>query len=432
MASISRDAAGRVRIKFVAADKKRKAIWLGTISDRDAEMLLGKVEALLTAVKLNRPVDQQTAVWLADLSGPLAEKLAKAGLIPKPQSATLAGFIDRYIHGRTDVKPGTVLTYYNVRRNLVDFFGPDKPLCDITPGDAAAWRIWLKTHEGLAESSIRTRCKVAKQYGWSAVEHRLIPESPFAKLKSASHGNETRFYFITQQEAQEVLEACPNAEWRLLFALSRYGGLRCPSEHLRLRWADVDWDRDRFTVHAAKTEHQEHGGIRVVPIFPELRPYFDEVWEQAEPGAEFVITSYRDSGKNLRTQLTRIIRRAGLEPWPKLWQNLRSSRQTELTQQHPLHVVCAWIGNTAAVAAKHYLQVTDADYKQALTPKLTQYGIVGPRTGQNASPFGDIGNSETADFPANTTVYDCVHPPLLGDLSDQLGPVGFEPTTNRL
>jgi hypothetical protein len=40
------------------------------------------------------------------------------------------------------------------------------------------------------------------------------------------------------EERNKVLEACPNAEWRLIFALSRFGGLRCPSEHLVLTWAD--------------------------------------------------------------------------------------------------------------------------------------------------------------------------------------------------
>jgi hypothetical protein len=29
-----------------------------------------------------------------------------------------------------------------------------------------------------------------------------------------------------------------------------------------------------------------------------------------------------------------------------------------LHEEFPLQVVCAWIGNTPAVAAKHYLQVT--------------------------------------------------------------------------
>src|SRR5262249_37612379 len=32
---------------------------------------------------------------------------------------------------------------------------------------------------------------------------------------------------------------------------------------------------------------------------------------------------------------------------------------------YPIHVVCAWIGNTEMIAAKHYLQVTQAHYEQA-------------------------------------------------------------------
>jgi hypothetical protein len=36
-----------------------------------------------------------------------------------------------------------------------------------------------------------------------------------------------------------------------------------------------------------------------------------------------------------------------------------------LTAEHPLHVVCAWIGNSALVAQKHYLQVTESDFQKA-------------------------------------------------------------------
>ncbi|MEM6260746.1 MAG: integrase, partial [Planctomycetota bacterium] len=65
------------------------------------------------------------------------------------------------------------------------------------------------------------------------------------------------------------------------------------------------------------------------------------------------------------TQLKRILRKAGLEPWPKLFQNLRSSRETELAERFPLHVVTAWLGNSATVAQKHYLQVTEAHIAEA-------------------------------------------------------------------
>jgi hypothetical protein len=103
-----------------------------------------------------------------------------------------------------------------------------------------------------------------------------------------------------------------------------------------------------------------------VPLFPELLPYLREVFEQAEPGAVYVITRYRRRNANLRTQLVRIIRRAGLKPWSRLFQNLRSTRETELAERFPAHAVCRWLGNSQVVAAKHYLQVTDEHFQRAV------------------------------------------------------------------
>lgn len=172
-------------------------------------------------------------------------------------------------------------------------------------------------------------------------------------------------HFVLPEDAAKVLDACPNAEWRLIFALSRFGGLRCPSEHLALRWCDVDWERGRVVVHSTKTEAHEDGGVRHIPLFPELRPYLLEAFENAEPGTDWVITRYRHANANLRTQLKRIVKRAGLKPWPRLFHNLRSTRQTELCDRYPAHVVCAWLGNTKPVAQEHYLQVTDAHFAAA-------------------------------------------------------------------
>ena len=69
---------------------------------------------------------------------------------------------------------------------------------------------------------------------------------------------------------------------------------------------------------------------------------------------------------NLRTQFTKIIKRAGLTPWPQLWHNLRASRQSELTESFPAHVVTAWLGNSERIAEKHYLQVLDAHFERAI------------------------------------------------------------------
>ena len=99
----------------------------------------------------------------------------------------------------------------------------------------------------------------------------------------------------------------------------------------------------------------------------------------------YVINRYRDAEQNLRTQLKRIIRRAGLEPWPKPFHNLRASRETELAQSFPLHVVCAWIGNTERIAAKHYLQVTEDYFTLAAKKDSAKYSAFLPKTAQNTA-----------------------------------------------
>ncbi len=366
MASIGKDPNGYRRILFVAPDGKRKTIRLGKATQRTAEGVKTKVEALVVSALTGSPMEDEVARWVAGLDSTMADKLAKVGLIGKQKRATLAAFLDNYVDGRPDWKGSTATVYGHTRRCLVDYFGAEKPLHEITADDAAQWRAWLSSHEKLADNTVRRRSGIAKQFFRAAVRQKLIHESPFTDLVAAVRRNEKRYYFISRPEAQAVLDACPDAQWRLLFVLSRFGGLRCPSEHLGLRWGDVDWERGRITVHSPKTEHHEGGASRQIPIFPEIRPYLEEVWEQAEPGTEWVITRYRDTNGNLRTQLQRIIERAGLKAWPKLFQNLRATRETELAETYPIQVVCEWIGNTAAVAAKHYLQVTDEHYRQAL------------------------------------------------------------------
>jgi hypothetical protein len=110
---------------------------------------------------------------------------------------------------------------------------------------------------------------------------------------------------------------------------------------------------------------QEQDRRALAAHLPELRPYLEEVFDSAKPGAVHFITRYWDTQQNLRTQFQRIILRAGLKPWPKLFHNLRASRETELAETFPIHVVCAWIGNSVQVAADHYLQVPDFYFERA-------------------------------------------------------------------
>ena len=81
--------------------------------------------------------------WVASLERKMATKLASHGLIGLQKAFPLGEFLDSYIKMRTDVKDGTSTVYGHTRRCLVEFFGADKLLREITSGDAVAWRINL-------------------------------------------------------------------------------------------------------------------------------------------------------------------------------------------------------------------------------------------------------------------------------------------------
>jgi integrase len=70
----------------------------------------------------------------------------------------------------------------------------------------------------------------------------------------------------SRAEIDAAMETTPDVEWRLIIALSRYAGLRIPSELLSLRWNDVDLPGGRMTIRSSKTEHHKGGGIRICSL----------------------------------------------------------------------------------------------------------------------------------------------------------------------
>lgn len=403
MASINSDPNGCKRIQFFhPITGKRPTLRLGDVDIKSARSVLWRVETIVAAMEQGVAINADTAAWLSARPDAFYKKLVKAGLAePRLKTSAenaapgtqLGAFLTGYLDTRKSAKPTTLTVWGQTKRYLIDYFGSDRAIESITPGDAEEWSIWLRerknlrdkqTPRTLSKTTVNKRIGFAKQFFAFAVKKRLIAENPFADLNSNNLANRSRDYFVTRSEAEAVLEACPDAEWRLIFALSRYGGLRCPSEHLALRWADIDWERGRMRVRSPKTEHHEGGESRVMPIFPELRPYLDAIWDDPETeGAEFVIQRSRRGSINLRQTMFKIIERAGLTPWPKLFHNLRATRQTELEEQFPTHVVCSWLGNSQSIAKKHYLQVTDAHFEKAtqnLTHQVATLGNFGEQS----------------------------------------------------
>ncbi|KAA1258618.1 site-specific tyrosine recombinase XerC [Rubripirellula obstinata] len=380
MASVTNRPNGHRWIQFVDPAGRRQTLRLGKSTKKHADEVCRRVELLLSAKLSGDSVDRQTAAWLKSIDGPIRERLVKVGLAePSAGRMRLGEWIDKYIESRSDIKGNSLANYQRTRRSLVDFFTEDRPLETITPGDAEDWRIWLATKSNrrdkgrktLADETVRRRSGRAKQFFNAAIKRGLVESNPFEDLVGTQRGNPKRQHFVHAQIIYDCIEHAPDTQWRTIIALCRFGGLRCPTEVLGLKWDDVDLAGGKMTIHAPKTAHCASGGVRACPIFPELRPYLEDAEELAEPGTIHVITRYRDTNANLRTTFKKIITRAGHQAWPRLFQNLRATRETELMAKYPAKDVAAWLGNSVPVAMLHYAMATAESFERAIQERST-------------------------------------------------------------
>ena len=417
----------RYRIQFYDPAGKRHSVWLGRVNSKHANDVTSHIENLVDTVKHGTTTPAKTLAWLQnEATDKLTERLANFGLCNPREHSTLGEFIEMYVASREEASANTVRNFNYSLQKLKDYFGADKLLYDITTGDADDWRQWL-VNQKYSEATISKVVKHAKHFLLMANRKGLVRENPFQHLKAGGEENESRKRFIEQQTIDRAIEVAPDTQWKLIIALARYGGLRCPSEVLALTWDDVDWEAGKITVMSPKTKRQGKP-YRVMPLFPELIPLLERAFEDAEEGTLYVIEKYRQRNANLGTQFKRILKRAGIEPWERLFQNLRASRETELTNEYPLHVVTAWLGNTERIASKHYLQVTDAHFEQAQRAKNSATACHNVSKAAPQKSAGSRRESQERKEPSRLTT----QVPLFSTVTDstQVPPRGVEPLSS--
>ncbi len=426
MASVCVESNGR-RLIQVNELPTRPKVRLGKASDKVAQSIRVKIETLIASKASGQPLDRETAHWLHEIDDRLHHKLARIGLVQargeSTQAATLSELVERYIGKRAKIKPNTLRNYQTTKRLLTEHFGPSRPVSAIHAGHACDYREWLVGK--YAPATVAREIKRARQFFEYAKDHRLTAENPFAKIKAGSQKNTKRKHFVDRDVTDKVLAACPNNNWRLLIVLARYGGLRIPSELQQLTWGDIDWHGGKFTVRVPKKEHIDGHEKRIVPIFPEIRPYLQKAFDDAPEDSVHVLPREFHREGYAYAGVLRAVERASVQPWPKLLQNLRASRETELMRQEPAHVVHAWLGNSREVAEDHYLMVTDADYARASTEPAAATTMKDPlsKAVQKAVQSAAIRSSQ----PMSPEKEKAVQPASANCTAVQVPPRGVEP-----
>jgi integrase len=377
MASLCSDLGKRgttYRVIVRTGKNKRHTIRLGRVSKKIAETAKRMIESLESARAAGHSLDRETAEWVGRVSDEIHERLFRAGLVPRREQAgqgiiTLGQHLEQYFGTLGKQKPNTARNYARARQLLEEHFGKDRTLDSITEGDADGYRRWLLDKYAPASASVDLRR--ARQFLKAAVRRRLIATNPFADVPCGPQVNDERIVYVPAEVIEKVIAICPDEDWRMIFALPRFGGVRFPSEVEDLKWPDVDWENNRFTVHEKKLEHHPGRGRRVVPIFEALRPHLERAYRERAPGAVYVVPRARH-GSNLSTHAKRLVVKAGVEPWPKLFTNLRGSCSDDLERRGIAEkAINAWIGNTAHLRRRHYHAVRPDDWAAA-TGKAAQ------------------------------------------------------------
>ncbi|MCA9049640.1 MAG: site-specific integrase, partial [Planctomycetaceae bacterium] len=137
-------------------------------------------------------------------------------------------------------------------------------------------------------------------------------------------------------------------------------GLR-KMEVFNLEWPDILWEQGKILVRSTKTRHHQGCEFRYVPI-RDVIPFLRAAWAQNGGRCKTIITRFSQSNTNLDKPMKVIIDRAGLKPWPKLFQNMRASCETQwLREGERADLVANWIGHSVKVQNMNYVQHTDDD-----------------------------------------------------------------------
>jgi integrase len=359
---------GKSYLLQVGVGRARRVRRLGDLSVAGAKTVQHHAAQIELSRKAAVLLPAATVAWLGEITDELHVKLVALGLVaPRDRSdnggipTTIGRLWDDFLGNRPDLKKWTRSNLEQTKYRCIEFFKL-KPVSAITKGDAKDFRRWL-VEKGYSQATVSGFVNKTRQLFNDSIDHGLLTTNPFRKVGGGSQVNEERQFFVSREAIERVMAVAPNDEWRLLIALGRYGGLRIPSEVVGLKISNIDLERGRITIASPKTEKQGKPK-RLIPLWPELRPLILKVLQKASADQTrllpFILPGY-----NPHTQFVRLIKNAGLVPWPKVWQNLRSTRETELLKDFPIHVVCGWIGNTERIARRHYLQITEADFDHA-------------------------------------------------------------------
>lgn len=314
-------------------------------------------------------VSADTQRWLDSLDDDIYSKIKTlSGVLPaRVKAGTLDSLLETYL-ADNDLAPNTKVLYRLVITALKRGLPEKSKSLAISELSVDQIKTAFKAlSDRYSLTTVRSmRSTISTMFNY-AVKLKWIPESPMTDIHVKTPDYTKNHRFITLETVSNALDLMPTAEYKLLIVLSRFGGLRLPSEAVMLSWDLIDFNNGIFTLYEPKKTKgsalREAGdyATRTLPLFPEVRAAL----------LDFAVESKQDTRGAIQwsrpvylmcNSIKKILRRNNLD-WPRTFHNMRASRETELidTFKFPPQTVCQWIGNSEPVYRAHYARIRKED-----------------------------------------------------------------------
>ncbi|MBQ9454117.1 MAG: site-specific integrase [Thermoguttaceae bacterium] len=337
MASISmKNGAYFVRV-FI--DGKQEKIYTGLKDDREAKRLADKIQRLVDSKRNEMNLTESgLADWVKKLesgNSKVYEKLVSLGLLEqKARPVTVADICRHYVKRAEKKAERTQKHYDNTAKRVMEYFGPDKPVADITTDDAYSFEEWFRT------APLNTRMKPARPYDFTTANRELknvksvflyalklgvIQFNPFAVIRIEKDGDSDNKTYVPVEIVLEVIQAeTTPLKWKVILALGRFAGCRGACDLCRLTWDDVIFSDDGKQGKITLKGKTASGTIPMAPVLENLlREWQGEAILQ-EIDSQKVFPDVTEE-TSVWTMTKKSIEKAGKEVWRNPWYSLRDS-----------------------------------------------------------------------------------------------------------
>ena len=451
MACVCLEKNGKYSIEFRINGKRTRK--KGFTNKKIAQRIADKIEELITAKKIGT-MSEELKLWKAELEKNAPETydwLETLGLLPKREKQfTVADVAELWEKSGEGLSDGTQYKREQTCKHLIEFFGADKVVEEITHQDAERFFKWYST------APLDTRCKTPKPYAHAtvgrnignfrsafkrAVDYGYITRNPLAFIRGWEAKNDEAMEYVPTENVLKILEymkqyaedfdSASALKWRAIIALGRFAGCRGACDLCLLTWDKIRW-----------TSSDEAGNVTLegktapgtIPLSPILESCLAD-WFEVAPEGERVFPDFHEKS-NTSTMPKKYAHKAGVVlPIKDPWYNLRKSFCTDVMESgvsiETYRRICR---HSIEVAMKHYMLKRDSDViRHAESLKKTAFWNANPNrtktteskdTVPTKNEGGNLQASEMEESEFNPANYDTFLKKVGGQFGGQFDSVG--------